>query len=126
MAKSELSLAFATGGRRDLDLDTLLHPARAFGHPDEVVRDPGLTTEEKRAILASWASDLCAAESAPELWDPPAGRAVSFDEVMDALRRLDAEAAPAPRRRRDRARQALGAWRSDERSQDGEGGLGLQ
>lgn len=44
----------------DYDLDELLHPARAFGHPSEVVDDPDLTLNEKRAILASWASDACA------------------------------------------------------------------
>jgi hypothetical protein len=36
------------------DLDELLHPANAFGHPSEVVNDPDLTLNEKRAILASW------------------------------------------------------------------------
>ena len=35
----------------DLDLDDLLHPARAFAHPQEVVSDPDLTLNEKRAIL---------------------------------------------------------------------------
>ena len=32
------------------DLDTLLHPARAFAHPMDVVRDPDLTLNEKRAM----------------------------------------------------------------------------
>jgi hypothetical protein len=50
-----------------LDLDELLHPANAFAHPSEVVSDPDLTLNEKRAILASWASDACAIEAAPEL-----------------------------------------------------------
>jgi len=50
------------------DRDTLLHPANAFGHPIDVVRDPGLTLNEKRAILASWASDACAIEAAPDRW----------------------------------------------------------
>ena len=49
------------------DLDTLLHPARAFAHPMDVIRDADLTLNEKRAILASWASDACAIEAAPEL-----------------------------------------------------------
>ena len=31
-----------------LDLDELLHPALAFGHPTEVVNDPDLTLNEKR------------------------------------------------------------------------------
>jgi hypothetical protein len=44
------------------DLDTLLHPARAFNHPMDVVRDADLTLNEKRALLASWASDACALE----------------------------------------------------------------
>lgn len=44
------------------DLDDLLHPAQAFSHPTDVVNDPDLTLNEKRAILASWASDACAIE----------------------------------------------------------------
>jgi hypothetical protein len=47
------------------NVDELLHPASAFGHPSEVVEDPDLTLNEKRAILASWASDACAIEPAP-------------------------------------------------------------
>ena len=49
------------------DLDALLHPAQAFEHPSDVVNDPDLTLNEKRAILASWASDACAIEAAPAL-----------------------------------------------------------
>jgi hypothetical protein len=75
------------------DLDTLLHPSQAFGHPSEVVRDPDLTLNEKRAILASWASDACAMEAVPTLRCLPGGkRPVPFDEVMDTLRALDEEA----------------------------------
>lgn len=75
------------------DLDDLLHPAQAFGHPSEVVNDPDLTLNEKRAILASWASDACAVESVPALRRiPNGGRPVGFDEVMDALRALDKQA----------------------------------
>jgi hypothetical protein len=70
------------------DLDELLHPAQAFSHPADVVNDPDLTLNEKRAILASWASDACAIESVPALRRAPtkAGRPVAFDDVMDALR----------------------------------------
>ena len=77
------------GPRSTLDLDELLHPAHAFGHPSEVVNDPDLTLNEKRAILASWASDACAIEAAPELRSNPGGRPVRFDDIMDALRSLD-------------------------------------
>ena len=74
------------------DLDSLLHPAQAFEHPSEVVNDSDLTLDEKRAILASWASDACAIEAVPTLRCLPGGkRPVQFDEVMDALRALDEE-----------------------------------
>jgi hypothetical protein len=77
-----------------LDLNDLLHPAQAFSHPSDVVTDPDLTLNEKRAILASWASDACAVDSAPALRRPPNGaRPIGFDEVMDALRALDKAAA---------------------------------
>lgn len=75
--------------RENFDLDQLLHPAQAFGHPSEVVNDPDLTLNEKRAILASWASDACAVEAAPELRRSPGGPVVRFDEIMDTLRTLD-------------------------------------
>src|SRR3954470_12082920 len=78
--------------RTYLDLDDLLHPAQAFLHPSEVVHDPDLTLNEKRAILASWASDACTIEAAPALRQTPAGTTVSFDDVMDALRELDKQA----------------------------------
>jgi hypothetical protein len=69
------------------DLDSLLHPAQAFDSPADVVNDADLSLNEKRAILASWASDACAVEAVPSLRRPPGSeRLVSFDEVMDALR----------------------------------------
>jgi hypothetical protein len=74
----------------DFDLDDLLHPAQAFEHPGEVVNDPDLTLNEKRAILASWASDACAVEAAPGLRCAPGGRRpVSVDDILEALRSLD-------------------------------------
>ena len=75
---------------KNVSLDELLHPANAFGHPSEVVDDPDLTLNEKRAILASWASDACAIEAAPELRAGPRAP-VAFDDVMEALRTLDKE-----------------------------------
>jgi hypothetical protein len=73
------------------DLDTLLHPGHAFAHPMDVVRDPDLTLNEKRALLASWASEACAVEAAPDLRLNASGRAVPWDDIMDALRTLDRE-----------------------------------
>jgi hypothetical protein len=72
------------------DVDQLLHPAQAFEHPSDVVHDPDLTLNEKRAILASWASDACAIEAVPALRHAPGAKhAVQFDDVMEALRDLD-------------------------------------
>lgn len=72
------------------EVDALFHPARAFDHPDEVVHNPHLTLNEKRAILASWASDACAVEAAPALRRPPgSSRTVTVDEILEALRTLD-------------------------------------
>jgi hypothetical protein len=104
--------------RANFDFDELLHPAQAFGHPSEVVKDPDLTLNEKRAILASWASDACAVEAAPELRQSSRGTLVRFDDIMDALRALDKQAngfsyrSVARRRRilgRDRGRGSAGA-----------------
>src|SRR5215467_2785930 len=75
------------------DPNDLLHPAHAFEHPSHVVRDPDLTLNEKRAILASWASDACAIKEAPHLRCAPGGKKpVRFDEVIEALRTLDKQA----------------------------------
>jgi hypothetical protein len=97
-----------------LELDDLLHPARAFAHPLDVVRDRDLTFNEKRAILASWASDACAVEAASALRQTSQGRAVAFDDIMDALRILDREAAeypkPPPRYRRVLANRVAGVF----------------
>jgi len=73
------------------DFDGLLRPSQVFEQPRDVLSDPDLSLNEKRAILASWASDACAVEAAPALRKTPFGRVVSFDEIMDAMRALDRE-----------------------------------
>jgi hypothetical protein len=94
------------------DLDTLLHPANAFAHPADVVSDPDLTLSEKRAILASWASDACAVEAVPVLRKPPGNAPVRFDDIMDALRELDREGdgRPMPHYRRVLAERRPGVF----------------
>jgi hypothetical protein len=79
-----------------LDFTSLLHPAQSYRHPSQVLEDLDLTIAEKRAILASWASDACAVEASPELREPSPGNAVKFHEIMDALRVLDKAAAQKP------------------------------
>jgi hypothetical protein len=72
------------------DINALLHPSRAFGHPLDVVRDTDMTVAEKRSVLASWASDACAIESNPALRATASGNVVNYDDIIDALQSLDA------------------------------------
>ena len=108
--------------KEGFSIDQLLHPARAFRHPSEVVSDPDLTTNEKRAILASWASDACAVEAAPELRHPADGPIVRFDDIMDALRQLDGEMAKSTNYDKliSRARRIRDLYRPD-----GSGGVAV-
>ena len=107
------------------DLDALLHPATAFAHPMDVVHDADLTLNEKRAILASWASDACAVEAAPDLRANSSGRVVRWDEIMDALRILDSQAAQhgktLPHYKRVLARKSTAPASLRSRKRDDEG-----
>jgi hypothetical protein len=103
----------------NFELDELLQPAQAFNHPREVVADPDLTLNEKRAILASWASDACAVEAAPELRVGPQAP-VRFDDIMDALRTLDKQANGS------RYRNPFGRRYRRSRSRDDDQGRPLQ
>lgn len=72
------------------DFNALLHPGTAFEHPKDVVHHSALTTAEKRAILASWASDACAIASCPSMRSPVGlKKPVSIDEILESLRELD-------------------------------------
>jgi len=101
--------------RKEFDLTHFLHPARAFRTPKDVVADPDLTLQEKRAILASWASDACAVEALPEFRQPISGPVVRFDDIMDALKELDGEAAGKPHYRKliSRARRWKDLYRGE-------------
>jgi hypothetical protein len=73
-----------------IDLNALLHPGTVFEHPRDVVSDPTLSLSEKRAILASWASDASAIASCPSLRAPDGLKApVTIDEILEALCALD-------------------------------------
>lgn len=72
------------------DLNTLLHPGTVFEHPLDVVSHSDLSLSEKRAILASWASDASAIASCPSLRAPDGLKApVTIDEILEALCALD-------------------------------------
>jgi hypothetical protein len=75
---------------RFLFLTQLMRPPVGFNRPEDVVKDPALSLEEKREILAAWASDAFAPPDHPGLrWLPGAEDPVPLMEINDALRRLD-------------------------------------
>ena len=53
-----------------IDLNAVLHPGTVFDHPRDVVADATLSIGEKRAILASWASDAAARREVLDLLAP--------------------------------------------------------
>ena len=61
-----------------------------FVHPDDVLSDRTLSQSDKRAILASWASDKRAVEGAPNLRHLESGAIVAVADVLAALKKLDA------------------------------------
>ncbi|TCR65238.1 hypothetical protein [Rhizobium sp. BK376] len=68
----------------------LLHPATQFSHPRDVLDAEHISKDEKRAILASWASDIFSVESIPALrLYPGTDKAVSYDDIIAALKILD-------------------------------------
>jgi hypothetical protein len=78
--------------------EAFVAPGDVFRHPREVLTYPGLSTAEKRAILASWASDARAVESCPALRCLPGCRAepVSLDAILAVLQALDGEPVDQP------------------------------
>jgi len=83
-----LSLRIDRGQATNLEMSKLLHPSEAFVHPMDVVEDCDLTSYEKKAILSSWAADVCAVKDGAELNRTIDG-AVGFDDIVDALRVLE-------------------------------------
>jgi hypothetical protein len=72
------------------DLNAILHPGSVFDHPRDVLADQRLSRAEKRAILASWASDAAAVTSCPSLRAVPGAKsAVQIDDILEALSSLD-------------------------------------
>jgi hypothetical protein len=79
------------------DLNAVLHPATVFDHPRDVVADATLSLSEKRAILASWASDAAAVTSNPALRElAGTRRIVTIEEVLEALSMLDPKPSGPP------------------------------
>ena len=88
-----------------------------FQYPHQLVRDPGLDMDQKRAILTAWASDKNAVQSMPMLRHLPGTPvAVTVSAIMDAWIQLDRlagvanddEPPPSPANRQRRGH--LRAW----------------
>ena len=58
-------------------------------HPAQVVRDPFLTTEQKREFLADWASDRRAVPNEPDFRLSATGALADIDDILSALKKLD-------------------------------------
>jgi hypothetical protein len=90
MRKESISNSIPEEATAAITAAHLLHPAKHFGHPRDVLAADDIGDDEKRAILASWASDIFAIESIPALrLYPGTDKAVSYDEIIGALKTLD-------------------------------------
>jgi hypothetical protein len=93
--------------RNRIDLEQMLHPACGYDHPSQLLQESDLTLNEKRAVLAAWASDACAVEAEPALRLAPGGRRVPVDDILQALRELDRQAGWQSTTRAGRYRKAV-------------------
>jgi hypothetical protein len=64
-----------------------LHPQHS--EPGAVAADRNMSLEDKRAMLADWASDARAVRDHPALRQLDSGAVVDIDAVLSALKRLD-------------------------------------
>jgi hypothetical protein len=91
MATSEIAFeaAFDVKGLGSA-LERWLRPAVGFDHPLDVLKDPHLDLSEKRAVLASWASDASSVRDEPGLrWPLGTPEPVPLADIRAAVARLD-------------------------------------
>ena len=80
------------------DVEPSFHPVSHYDTPDDVLNDAKLSTDEKRVILSSWASDMYVVESHPALRQVPGiPHQLRLDDILAALKHLDDENDPPPR-----------------------------
>ena len=60
------------------NIEPFFHPVSHYDSPDDVLNDARLSTDEKRVILSSWASDMYIVESHPALREVPGIRKKSI------------------------------------------------
>ena len=84
--------------RTDNNVEAFFHPVSHYESPDDVLNDARLSTNEKRVILSSWASDMYVVESHPALREIPGiPHRLRLDDILAALKQLDDENDPPPR-----------------------------
>lgn len=77
------------------NVDPFFHPVSHYDSPDDVLKDARLSTDEKRLILSSWASDIYAVESHPSLREVPGiPHRLRLDDILAALKQLDDDTDP--------------------------------
>ena len=75
------------------NVEPIFHPVSHYDSPDDVLDDAKLSTEEKRLILSSWASDMYAVESHPALREVPGiSHRLRLDDMLATLKRLGSAA----------------------------------
>ncbi|MGY4254364.1 hypothetical protein ACVI1L_001432 [Bradyrhizobium sp. USDA 4516] len=78
--------------------ESLFHSVSHYNSPGDVLNDARLSTDEKRVILSSWASDMYVIESQPTLREIPGiPHRLRLADILAALKRLDDEEDPPPR-----------------------------
>jgi len=80
--------------RTTYDVGPFFYTVSHYNLPADVLKDARLSTDEKRVVLSSWASDMYAVESHPDLREVPGLR---LDDILAALKRLDDDMTPPPR-----------------------------
>jgi hypothetical protein len=83
--------------RTATNVEPFFHPVSHYDSPDDVLNDAKLSTDGKRVILSSWASDMYVVESQPALREVPGlPHRLRLDDILAALKRLDDENDPPP------------------------------
>jgi hypothetical protein len=73
-------------------VEPVFHPISHYVSPDDVLNDASLSTDEKRVILSSWASDIYVVESHPALREVPGiPHSLRLDDILAALKQLGDE-----------------------------------
>jgi hypothetical protein len=103
------------------NVQPLFHPVSHYDSPSDVLEDAGLSTDEKRVILSSWASDMYVVESKPTLREIPGiPHRLRLEDILAALKQLDDDTDPPPRRGLGRMHRVRAASARDRQARSNE------